>query len=166
MQRTNKQVDLNRVFDDSELTAFGKRNAWLVDFLRTAYRHGSIYYRIESVSRSGMSRTISLYTARVVTGDTYGPMVESSNNLREFSGDNGPEARIVRLWPAHDMSEADRRAIGWQWSHGSSDVRAFRVHGCGMDMVFHLVDTLTHAVFSDHALAYGLTSQVYNQESL
>lgn len=98
--------------------------AWLKD----AEKHGTIYYAIESVSRSGMNRKIVLST--IVKGR-----------------DGKPE--LMRLWPrlpddaassVGDYSSAlDIVARDWGFSFKA---RAFDVGGCGMDMVFALVSRL------------------------
>jgi hypothetical protein len=100
----------------------------LATWLHKAEKHGTIYYAIEQVSRSGMSRQIVLST-----------IVKDKN--RKLS--------LQRLWPSipwpsgasiEDHNEAlDFVAADWGFSFKT---RNFVIGGCGMDMVFALVDRL------------------------
>jgi hypothetical protein len=114
--------------------------AHLKEWLLAAEAHGTIYYNVQSVSRSGMNRKIALST-----------IVYDKNDR----GGRG-EARLVRLWPGYgeqDLPEELTRGSGafastldviardWGFSY---DVRAFNVSGCGTDMVYALVDSLAH----------------------
>ncbi|HEX9156010.1 MAG TPA: hypothetical protein VF819_10625 [Nitrospira sp.] len=97
-------------------------------WLEAAELHGKIYYKIESVSRSGMNRRISLST--IIIGS-----------------DGKPE--IEKLWPTLPegrgtstfVDDLDIVAKDWGFSFNS---RTFNVGGCGMDMVFWLVDNLAY----------------------
>lgn len=96
-------------------------------WLQAAEKHGTIYYAIESVSRSGMSRKIVLST--IVKG-------------------RGGKPELKRLWPrlpddsrtiSDHSSALDVVARDWRFSFKA---HAFDVGGCGMDMVFALVHGL------------------------
>jgi hypothetical protein len=121
--------------------------AWLL----AAEAHGTIYYNVQSVSRSGMNRKISLSTIIMARAE------EPPCEMR---------AELVRLWPSipddkfNDImrgqsgySEAlDIVARDWSFSW---EARAFNVSGCGQDMVHHLVYTLAGMVFqSSRALPF------------
>jgi len=116
-----------------DVAAIAAGRLYLAYWLTKAREHGTVYYTIPSVSRSGMSRQIRLY--------------------RIDSADGRPHD-IVHLWPSirtADMSPEIERggggfssaldAIARDWGF-SFDKRAFVVGGCGMDMVFALVDSL------------------------
>lgn len=106
-----------------DVAAVAAGRLYLADWLERAKEHGTIYYVIPSVSRSGMSRQIRLYTI-----DGRGPS-------------------MCHLWPGArpdypaDRYGEDLDAIARDWGF-SFDKRAFVVGGCGMDMVFALVDSL------------------------
>jgi hypothetical protein len=85
----------------------------MAEWVDRAIAHGTIYYLVESVSRSGMMRSITLYTIGT-------------------DRDGKPELKVA--WPDYEASEKARREIMWSRKH-----RCFRVGGCGMDMVFHLL---------------------------
>ena len=110
-----------------DVAAVAAGRLYLADWLSKAHEHGTIYYVIQSVSRSGMSRQIRLYTIA--------------------RRDGGPA--IVHLWPAApedypaNRYSEDIDAIARDWGF-SFDKRAFVVGGCGMDMVFALIDSLAH----------------------
>lgn len=107
----------------------------LAAWLHAAEAHGTIYYVIESVSRSGMSRKISLATIRM---------------SRARKGEKR-KPELAKLWPslppAFEVERAGANwsecldAIGADWGF-SWTARAFNVGGCGMDMVFALIDGL------------------------
>jgi len=111
---------------DQEIIAAGRKElrAWL----QAAEKHGTIYYAIESVSRSGMNRKIALST--IVKGRSGKP-------------------ELKRLWPSlpegFDIgsrdyaSHLDPVARDWGFSFKAG---AFDVGGCGMNMVFALVSRL------------------------
>jgi hypothetical protein len=112
----------------AQIIAAGR--AHLRAWLTAAEAHGTIYYAIPRVARSGMSRQIVLST--IVTGR-----------------DGKPE--LSRLWPglpddvggplAGDAYRAALDTVARDWRF-SFDARAFKIGGCGMDMVFALVDDL------------------------
>jgi len=95
-------------------------------WLTQAEEHGTIYYNIDSVSRSGMSRRIVLST--IIIGIDGKPF-------------------LSRLWPrvSDDMltgsgsNELDIVAKDWGFDFTG---RSFKVYGGGMDMVFALIDSL------------------------
>lgn len=128
--------------------------AHLRTWLLAAEEHGTIYYNVQSVSRSGMDRKIALSTifpAKLI-GDTSKP-------------------ELVRCWPAipnvsvgsahnaiHEFAFSEYNAaldiIARDWGF-SFDARAFNVSGAGMDMVFQLVYTLAgKALPREDALPY------------
>lgn len=95
----------------------GGRN-YLKWWLQEAAKHGTIYYTIPHVARSGMSRRIVLGT--IAAG------------------------RLITLWPnavdgSGDINDLDAIAKDWRFSFHH---RAFVIGGCGMDMVFALIDDL------------------------
>jgi len=108
-----------------EARAIASGRIALAQWLAAAEVHGTVYYAIPRVARSGMSRNITLHA--IVDGE------------------------LSRLWPALDeateanfVGDSHSRALDvvardWLFSY---DRRAFRVGGCGMDMVFWLVDHL------------------------
>lgn len=93
--------------------------AWLLN----ALNHGTIYYTIPQVARSGMSRRIVLATIVMRNG--------------------APE--LSTLWPrstapdGDDNEALDLIAKDWRFSFKH---RAFVIGGCGMNMVFALIDDL------------------------
>lgn len=95
----------------------------------------TIYIVIDTVARSGMSRTMRVYV--------------------QAEDDDG---RPYLQWITGHVA----RVLGWRLERGGRD--AVRVDGCGMDMCFHLVDCLLHAVFG-----YGpeaLNANHYRRETL
>jgi len=120
---------------DEAAVAAGRK--YLARWLLAAYKHGGIVYDIPKVARSGMSRQIVL--ARIVPAET----------SKRKSRPPGP-AYIERLWPtplpdgpfgAGGQFSAALDAIAKDWGF-SFKTRNFVVGGCGMDMVFALVDHL------------------------
>ncbi len=119
----------------------------LFNWLTAAEAHGKIYYHIPSVSRSGMSRTISMRTIKV--------------DLKEDKID------LVRLWPSLPYDgqlkfpeynlALDLVAKDW---HFSFKKRAFEVGGCGMDMVFAQIDYLAHLA----GITDGYANRVRHEE--
>jgi len=118
---------------DEAAVAAGRE--YLAMWLREAHRHGGIVYDIPKVARSGMSRQIVL--ARVVPA--------------KRGGDPRP-ARLERLFPTlpesfYKTGEGGRSygyaldAVAKDWGFSYKN-RTFVVGGCGMDMVFALVDNL------------------------
>lgn len=75
--------------------------------------HPVLYTKVESVSRSGMSRTISVYA--IINNEPW--------NI------SGYVAKIIG-WP-----------IERKWL-------SIKVSGCGMDMCFHTIETLSRALFN------------------
>lgn len=83
--------------------------------LRSMLPPGSTVYTIlRHVSRSGMSRRISL--------------------------------RAIIDGHPHDLDGRAARACGWTWDRDKGGIRA---SGCGMDMGFHLVSTLSRVLYPD-----------------
>jgi len=87
------------------------------EVLKEAFPKGSTaYLTLRSVSRSGMSRRISIHS----TG----------------------------IFSIYNQSYACAEFIGWP--HGTrNDHASVRVSGCGMDMGFHLVYTLSSLLYGD-----------------
>jgi hypothetical protein len=120
--------------------------AHLRTWLLAAEAHGTIYYNVQSVSRSGMNRKISLSTIIPYAG----------------LGDQGKPG-LVRLWPALREESIPRGAaeytvaldvIARDWGF-SFEARAFNVSGGNMDMVFALVYALAgKALPREDALPY------------
>jgi hypothetical protein len=112
--------------------------AHLKTWLLAAEAHGTIYYNIQSVSRSGMNRKISLST-----------IFMGSDGMADCRCGNYEKASLVRLWPSYgeNASKFDTTynegldIIARDWGF-SFDARAFNISGCGMDMCFALVDSL------------------------
>lgn len=113
--------------DHSPLIKAGRKA--LAAWLRRAEAHGTIYYVVSHVSRSGMSRNIEIATIIV----------------RKRKPD------LVKLWPHVDEADLpagtdysaalDVIARDWGFSFRNNQ-RCFVISGCGMDMVFALVDNL------------------------
>ena len=101
--------------------------------LLRAEETGTIYYTIPSVSRSGMSRTITLHMVCHDRDERYGL-------VRCWPGLTDEFARGLTMNEHH--AALDAVAKDWGFSY---DARAFKVGGCGMDMVFALVDKLASA---------------------
>lgn len=82
----------------------------------------TVYADVRHVSRSGMQRTIQLSVFLGVD--------ERGNVDRRFLGYHAA------------------RVLGWSWDNKRDGVK---VSGCGMDMRFHLVYHLSHALFPQYA---------------
>lgn len=104
---------------ESKAARLRREKAEAVAYLRDILAPGAtVYATVRTVSRSGMSRRIDLYT---ICGDS--PADGGKPWLACFSG-------------------MAARALGWPCNdHG------VRVDGCGMDMRFHLVDCLSRTLF-------------------
>lgn len=126
---------------DEAAVAAGRE--YLATWLREAHKHGGIVFDIPKVARSGMSRQIVL--ARVV------PAKKTGKKTAGGFWEERP-AYIERLFPTLPESfyktgeggrsygyALDAVAKDWRFSFKS---RNFVVGGCGMDMVFALVDWL------------------------
>lgn len=115
----------------AQIVAAGRKS--LAAWLSAAEEHGTIYYSIESVSRSGMQRTIKLAT--IIPRTT----LERGKKVHRHE--------LVALWPRLPDSFSqthsdDLETVAKDWCNFSFDKRAFVVNGCGMDMVFHLIYSL------------------------
>jgi hypothetical protein len=116
----------------------------LRQWMQAAETHGTIYYTIPHVAKSGMSRNIVLATIRMdENGKPYlenlwPKMDENLVGSRGFgmfkkeTGNDSPFGYSEAL----DIVGKD---YGFNW-----DKRCFTIGGCGMDMVFALVDDLAH----------------------
>jgi hypothetical protein len=105
--------------------ASGRR--YLGWWLQQAADHGVIYYTIPHVASSGMSRRITLHT--IIDGE------------------------LCRLWPSYAKEDEARGGFGdFEHSEGLDAIakdwsfsfkhQKFVIGGCGMDMVFALVNDL------------------------
>lgn len=104
---------------ESKAARLRREKTEAVAYLRDILAPGAtVYATVRTVSRSGMSRRIDLYT---ICGD---------------SPADGGKPWLARL------SGFAARALGWPCNDDG-----VRVDGCGMDMRFHLVDCLSHALF-------------------
>lgn len=83
----------------------------------------TVWAKVNKVSASGMSRRISLYLAT----------------------DNKGDSNII------DISYMSGKAMGWNYKEGYNG--GVQVRGCGMDMLFHTVDSLSYA------MGYGAINQ-------
>ena len=90
----------------------------LRQFFQTAKRSGRVYYMIPNVARSGMSRSVKLLVVKRGRMEVLHPVAGLGDNWKVEG------AVIAKDW-GFDL----RR-------------QAFLVHGCGMDMVFWLIDHL------------------------
>ena len=97
-----------------------RSKAEAADTMRRYLQPGSVVYAtVRTVSRSGMSRRIDLYAiAPPVDGFGHG-----------------------QPWLAR-LSGFAARALGWPCNDNG-----VKVDGCGMDMRFHLVDSLSRTLF-------------------
>lgn len=87
-----------------------------IERLRAMFPHGSTATTVvRHVTRSGMSRSISVLTA------------DSDGEIRDVS---------------YDVA----RVLDWSMDRDNGGVR---VQGCGMDMAFHLVYTMSRAIHAD-----------------
>lgn len=125
--------------DKQAIIAAGRKELWR--WLKQAEKHGTIYYEVTHVARSGMSRRIVLQT------------IAHKNEEHRRAGRNESvgvdRVQLVNLFPSlpdddfptwRDRSEAlDIVAKDWGFSFKH---RAFVIGGCGMDMVFAQVDYL------------------------
>lgn len=130
--------------------------AHLREWLIAAEAHGTIYYNIKSVSRSGMNRKIALSTI-IMGGDG-----------------TTSKASLVALWPqignetlyaSSDYPQClDIIARDWSFSF---DARAFNVSGAGMDMTYALVDSLaSKANMRDHGVGSTYYTNRVRRESV
>lgn len=78
----------------------------------------TIYTTVMHVSRSGMSRTISMYI----------PVIEA-------------DGRGKRRMAIRGIDSLAAKALGWRWKGG------LILDGCGMDMCFHAVYELSDKLF-------------------
>ncbi len=98
------------------------------DIIRTildAQQHKHIKGVVTAVSQSGMSRRIKFFTI-----DTW---------TKYNSDGNKQDLPYVR-----EVTHLVGRALGWSWND-----RGVQVSGCGMDMVFHSVYTLSRVLYRD-----------------
>jgi len=113
---------------DLTIIAAGRKH--LREWLIAAEKHGTIYYEVTHVARSGMSRRIVLQTIRMVKGKPVLDNLFPSLPDTDFGGD----------WRQRSQA-SDIVARDWAFSF---KYRAFIIGGCGMDMVFALIDHLAH----------------------
>lgn len=104
---------------ESKAARLRREKAEAVAYLLKILSPGAtVYATVRTVSRSGMSRRIDLYT---ICGDS-----PADGGRPWLACCSGMAARVLGL-PCDD--------------------NGVRVDGCGMDMRFHLVDCLSHALF-------------------
>ncbi len=114
------------------------------EWLEAAREHGTIYYIVEKVSASGMIRYITLYTMRE-RGQWDPPGAKASMDL---------------AWPnMNDIGTTiENSHEAWchvaKTMHFDPDHRAFKMTGCGMDMVFALIEDLVRYAGIEESLAY------------
>ncbi len=97
--------------------------------LREWFPKGStVYCNVETVARSGMSRVISIW-----------------GYCRDENGKVmlGPNGEPLRIHPNYSAA----LALDWPLAKVGRD--GIKVSGCGMDMCFHLVYTLSHVIHGD-----------------
>lgn len=95
--------------------------------LRELAPQGSTLYTVlRHESRSGMSRNIDVFV--------FAPA--------DDGGRDGDPGRPVKLW----LTYLAHTALGWPLAKGDQGVK---VSGCGMDMGFHLVETLSRVVYGE-----------------
>ncbi len=93
----------------------------------------TVYAKVNSVSKSGMSRNISLYII--------------SKNSGEYADRFGTHEM-------KDISYHAARALEWGYNDGYNG--GIRVTGCGMDMLFATISALSHA------MGYGSLAQSHD----
>ncbi len=124
--------------------ALSVNRAHLRKWLEAAKEHGTIYYIVEKVSTSGMSRCITLYTMR--ERDQWDPP--------------GAKASLDLCWPNVDNIGAGIDESHECWCVAARDMhfslkkRCFEVSGCGMDMVFALIEDLARIAGIEDSLQY------------
>lgn len=108
----------------AEVIKLGRK--YLAEWLTLAAGYGTLFYRVEHVSRSGMQRRIVLAT-----------IVDYSKR--------GKKPTLSRLMPGsvcnYSLSNDELDIVAKDWGYAYNR-RAFVVGGSGMDMVFALVDHL------------------------
>ena len=113
----NARHEGSAAYPDQWLVDLPDKPRWPVDKYELRKHLPQLYFVIDSVARSGMSRKMRVYVMAEDEGKPY-----------------------LRYITAHVA-----RVLGWRLVRGSHD--AIQVDGCGMDMTFHLTDCLAHAVF-------------------
>jgi|GEM_PF-3816823 len=104
-------------------------------WLLRAKAYGVIYYNIPNISRSGMSRDIQLARLDVST-DALGNLIPVPFRLYPEIGDRPDTISDVMSW--YDIGNAHAaRVLDYNWKRN-----AFVIGGCGMDMVFALINRL------------------------
>jgi hypothetical protein len=95
------------------------RSEAIAELKRTVHEGDTLYTVLRHVSRSGMMRHIDVL--QIV---------------------NDPQYGIQVYW----LSRLAAKALGWGMDTREEHVR---VNGCGMDMGFHVVHSLSYALFGD-----------------
>jgi hypothetical protein len=91
-----------------------------IEHLQTLLKPGdTVWAKVESVSRSGMSREISLFIPK------------------DWNGDGKLSIEDITWWASRAMNDKQGKTGG------------IRIGGCGMDMCFALVYNLGRVLFSD-----------------
>ena len=101
-----------------------------IEKLRNWFPKGStVHCTVQSVSRSGMSRVISI-----------------QGYWRDENGKVALDEKTGEPWQVFPNYAASL-ALDWPLVKGSRD--GVKVSGCGMDMCFHLVHTLSSILYGD-----------------
>lgn len=97
----------------------------------------TVYTILRDVSRSGMSRRISV----VAMAHTFTEWDQQCEEARDgiISGKD-----LKECYPLHITSLVSQ-ALGWRIKTGFND--ALVVSGCGMDMGYHVVSSLSYALY-------------------
>lgn len=120
--------------DEHNLTTMNKKEAVQKEAVDTLKQWGlvdgtTVYAKVNKVSASGMSRNVALYI--------------TPNDWKE-----GKDTNSHRIM---DISYHSAKALGWSFKEGYNG--GIRVSGCGMDMLFHTVYSLSYA------MGYGAMNQ-------
>lgn len=109
--------------------------AWLC----AAKRHGTIYYVVQHVSRSGMSRDIILHTIKDGTLCVAWPDSEATipRDAARYAGSTGGELTRAQFAAYRRHYKDTFGRLSFRYSK-----RAFVMGGCGMDMVFACIYNL------------------------
>jgi hypothetical protein len=100
-------------------------------------RGSSVCTIVRKVSASGMSRQISVL----------GMFMQSPEDAWQLTG----RGDVVSFSFRHP-NWAVATVLGWQLTTAKSDYDAIVVKGCGMDMQYHLVSSLSHALYGQDDL--------------
>lgn len=135
--------------------------ATLLDQLQQAEAMGGLYALVPHVSKSGLRRRVVLmygnpnFRAGVKGAD---PMVQVFPSLHtdleievERAG-NVPGGSNMSWQARHELRKEMHEVIAKSWGYDYK-ARSFIVDGAGMDMIWHLIDSLAHKCGIDEPLA-------------